>query len=657
MPARWTSFSAWLPVLLVLVGTTALFAELTADHRKEIAEVRKELGKVQTLTKKSPEAAGKLLDECEKRLDAVVSGADITRMDKAVAPLFKQIEQRRGFLEKQSARSDPKDAKDAVAGKKTAAGGRGSVSFEKDVAPILQARCVTCHGTNRPAAGFSISTFNDIARGSRNGAVFAPRFPQQSPLFLRLSAAGDQRMPKDDQPLSPQEIATIGNWIAAGARFDGTDPDSTIGSSLSDSANANAKTAKKATVKRDVKIEFATGSETVSFTRDVAPFVVNICMRCHAGANPRGGFSVETFEKLMTTGDTSPSITPGVLSESRVWALAGEQQPIKMPPGQLKITKTNHRNLRVWIEEGARFDGKDPTAPLRSLVPTDAEIAARKLAAMTPEQLAELREARTQALWHGAFPRIERKTFETPQFIVAGNVQGDRLKQIGEWLESDLAAVRKAFKDKSDENAKVWRGRLAVFVVNERADYEEFVQSNENREASRDLSGHARVSATQEEAYIIVHDVGDDATGDRPAARVLLYQTLVDAYLQRSPNRLPDWVTTGAGLYFAAKGNARSQYYRTLAAAAPDAVKTMDDYADVFAAGTFSAGDLAAVSYTLVDFLIRSGGEARFIQLVESLQNGTDAPAALQAAYGAPVDQIGWNYVQGLRGSMRGGKR
>src|SRR5438045_4891679 len=101
----------------------------------------------------------------------------------------------------------------------------------------------------------------------------------------------------------------------------------------------------------------------------------------------------------MKRGKSGRLVLPGNTKESRLWHLVGEQDPIKMPPGQALITRTNHANLKTWIEEGAKFDGPDPKATLRSLVPTDAEKRAKELASLSPDELARRRKARAQELW------------------------------------------------------------------------------------------------------------------------------------------------------------------------------------------------------------------------------------------------------------------
>src|SRR5205823_7661977 len=132
-----------------------------------------------------------------------------------------------------------------------------------------------------------------------------------------------------------------------------------------------------------VQINKATGNETVSFTKDIAPFMSNLCVNCHSGNNPRSGFSLETFEKLMQGGKSGRVVLPGNSKDSRLWHLAGEQDPIKMPPGQALITRTNWNNLRTWIDEGAKYDAGDAKVRLATIVPSSDDAKAKELASLT----------------------------------------------------------------------------------------------------------------------------------------------------------------------------------------------------------------------------------------------------------------------------------
>src|SRR5579863_7520937 len=58
------------------------------------------------------------------------------------------------------------------------------------------------------------------------------------------------------------------------------------------------------------------GKETVSFTKDIAPFMVNLCLNCHSGKNPRSGFSLETYELLMKGGKSGRVVLAGNAEDS-----------------------------------------------------------------------------------------------------------------------------------------------------------------------------------------------------------------------------------------------------------------------------------------------------------------------------------------------------
>src|SRR5882724_6373862 len=74
--------TAWVSLLLVvclgLQFSTGSKAAVTADHKKQIADVSKELGKVTSLiTKKDFDDADKLLKECEQKLKQTAKDAGI----------------------------------------------------------------------------------------------------------------------------------------------------------------------------------------------------------------------------------------------------------------------------------------------------------------------------------------------------------------------------------------------------------------------------------------------------------------------------------------------------------------------------------------------------------------------------------------------------
>ena len=621
--AVWFSVLAIAGLAFLLTGTVR--GALKPEQRKELGEIKKDLTKVQSLiVKKEMDDAEKLLTDVEQKLRKVTEEAGLKDADAAVAGYFKQIELKKAVLLKR---------KGGGAGPVP-----GGVSFNKEVAPILTARCLGCHGDNNPKAGLRMDTFAGMKQGGQDGPLLIAGNAAASLIVQKIAAPGQGRMPPRGDPLKPEEIAKIEQWVNQGARFDGKDESAKIGTGGPGEVALDKQGP-------PVSVAKATGKESVSFSKQVAPFMVNLCVNCHSGANPRGGLALDTFEKLMRGGKSGRVVLPGNLKDSRLWQLAGEQDPIKMPPGQALITRTNWNNLKTWIEEGAKYDGGDPRATLRSLVPTEAELKAKEIAALSSEEMSQRRKARTEELWKAALPKDTPSLVETPEFLVYGNVSDARLKQIADWADDDAKTLHKVF---GLPGGQIWKGRLAIFVFKDRFAYTEFTQTNENLEVPAETTGHSKVTASLDEAYLALQDIGDAPAEDSPGFRVSLYVNLTAGLLQRSAKKVPDWVVRGTGLALAAHSNGKNPYFSGLRSSAYDVVATLEKPADIFADGTFSSATIAPVGFTLVSYMLSVGGEQPFVKFLQQLQGGADLPSALKGVYNADPTTLANLYISGL---------
>ncbi len=101
----------------------------------------------------------------------------------------------------------------------------GEISFRRDVAPILIARCQSCHDAKVSKGGYRLDTFELLMRAdAKKGAAVSPGKPEASKLHqLLITPDADDRMPQKADALPAAEIAVIKGWIAAGAKFDGGD--------------------------------------------------------------------------------------------------------------------------------------------------------------------------------------------------------------------------------------------------------------------------------------------------------------------------------------------------------------------------------------------------------------------------------------------------
>lgn len=100
-----------------------------------------------------------------------------------------------------------------------------SVSFTKDIAPILAKKCVTCHGPEKAKGNYQLHNFEMLLKsGASKAAAVIPGQPAKSELFrLLVTQDADDRMPQKDDPLPKAQIALVEKWIQQGAKFDGPD--------------------------------------------------------------------------------------------------------------------------------------------------------------------------------------------------------------------------------------------------------------------------------------------------------------------------------------------------------------------------------------------------------------------------------------------------
>lgn len=113
------------------------------------------------------------------------------------------------------------------------------------------------------------------------------------------------------------------------------------------------------------------GAAGVSFSREVAPFLMATCGRCHV-AGRKGDFQMANYAQLMGSAKVSPGM--GSMSELVEVMLSGE-----MPPGGGKVSPDEIGMLIRWIDAGATCDA-DPNADLAAV----ARAAAASLPAAPP---------------------------------------------------------------------------------------------------------------------------------------------------------------------------------------------------------------------------------------------------------------------------------
>jgi mono/diheme cytochrome c family protein len=95
--------------------------------------------------------------------------------------------------------------------------------FARDVAPILRANCVSCHSADNRQGDLSLATAEDLLQQQ----YVLPGDADSSHLLSVVQPDGEKarpQMPKKGRPLSPEQVATLRQWIEAGADW----PDGTV---------------------------------------------------------------------------------------------------------------------------------------------------------------------------------------------------------------------------------------------------------------------------------------------------------------------------------------------------------------------------------------------------------------------------------------------
>lgn len=91
------------------------------------------------------------------------------------------------------------------------------VSFAKQVAPIFSQRCLACHNARTAKGRLNMETFANMMKGGESGASVIAMKPGESMLQSMIE---DHSMPKDADPLTPDQIAIVKKWIETGAKLD-----------------------------------------------------------------------------------------------------------------------------------------------------------------------------------------------------------------------------------------------------------------------------------------------------------------------------------------------------------------------------------------------------------------------------------------------------
>ncbi|SVB40651.1 uncharacterized protein METZ01_LOCUS193505, partial [marine metagenome] len=94
-------------------------------------------------------------------------------------------------------------------------------TFTQGIRPIMERSCWNCHNADTQRSDLDLSTRESALRGGRSGqAAIVPGRAEDSRMFRLVAGLEGPSMPRQGNPLSPDEIEVVRAWIDDGAHWD-----------------------------------------------------------------------------------------------------------------------------------------------------------------------------------------------------------------------------------------------------------------------------------------------------------------------------------------------------------------------------------------------------------------------------------------------------
>ena len=100
----------------------------------------------------------------------------------------------------------------------TSAGALYAVEFDRDIQPLLAAKCLGCHNERLQTSGLVLESRETALKGGGRGAAIVPGEPDNSLLLRAVRHAGELAMPPGGK-LAESEIQLLSDWIRDGAAW------------------------------------------------------------------------------------------------------------------------------------------------------------------------------------------------------------------------------------------------------------------------------------------------------------------------------------------------------------------------------------------------------------------------------------------------------
>lgn len=101
---------------------------------------------------------------------------------------------------------------------------QSAASFAKDIRPILEGKCLSCHGDATAMGKLDLRTREAALAGGAHGVVLVPGNAEQSKLYRMVAGLEKPSMPLQGTPLGPDQLAALKRWIDDGVQWDADRP-------------------------------------------------------------------------------------------------------------------------------------------------------------------------------------------------------------------------------------------------------------------------------------------------------------------------------------------------------------------------------------------------------------------------------------------------
>jgi hypothetical protein len=241
-------------------------------------------------------------------------------------------------------------ARIAAEGQSAAVKPHAKVTFARDIAPIFNKTCNSCHTGEQAAGKLRLDTEANALKGGESGKVIVPGDSEKSPLVKRLIGVGeDARMPMGADPLPASQINLIRAWIDQNSFLAVSEPEAAPVATVEPVAAHTQK------------------DESGDFASKIRPILAARCYSCHGPDLQQNGLRLDSLAAILKGSSNGGVVIPGDGDKSPiVRRILGLDRP-RMPYGAPPLPADDVELIRKWVQDGAK--GPDSTAPLASAKP------------------------------------------------------------------------------------------------------------------------------------------------------------------------------------------------------------------------------------------------------------------------------------------------